>query len=312
MPSLLDEAKKLPTDYHVHFKLAEHYFSSGQVIPAIAECRTCLAFGGQSREIYLLLAKAYIAAGCGLLADDLINRGVLSAEDANSLQKAYGSDREGLLKLSPARYQRLKAMAARVERIVSGQYLRILDVGGGDGLLCLFLPHAHYVLAEPTVNGLSGSKEFFPERLFDVVVACHVVEHIPDAEKENFLDELCSLAKKKVILLGPVDYDNSTIPTFVYRITEAPWALEHVNCKLPTLDMLKEFALMRALRYEIIPNGDRPAVFWMVFASYYAHAAGKMNELNEVVEYSHRYLNENISNPNQPNDYFVEYYIGNG
>ncbi len=156
--SVIGVAARSPTDWHTHFELAEHYFTIGRVIPAIAECRTSLAFGGQSPELYLLLARAYMVAGCAPLAKNMVNRGILSVDDVNSLQKAYGTDREGLLRLSPDRYQRLKALATRVEQAVSDPHMRILDIGSGDGALCLLMPDAQYVLAEPTANGpeLSG------------------------------------------------------------------------------------------------------------------------------------------------------------
>ncbi len=313
LQSILNEIAKMPIDHRAHFKLAKHYFAIGRVVPAIAECRTSLAFGGQSHEIYLFLAEAYMAIGCKLLAADMMNCGVLSVDEFNNLKEKYHGVTNVLTKLSPDRYQRLKALAGRVEQVVSDPHVRILDVGGGDGSLCLFMPTARYVLAEPTVNGLGGQKTLFSEKSFDVVVACHVLEHIPDAQKENFLEELCSLAKTSVILLGPI-YDNSygaTTPALIYRITRAPWALEHINCNLPTLEMLKEFATKNALECKITPNGDRAAVFWMVFAVHFARVAGEMNELEEIVEYSNRYLNDNISNPNQPNDYFVEFQLNN-
>jgi hypothetical protein len=46
----------------------------------------------------------------------------------------------------------------------------------------------------------------------------------------------------------------------------------------------------------------------MVFAHHFANASGKTEELKEIVQFSNKYLNENISNPGQPNDYFVEFY----
>jgi hypothetical protein len=298
-------------DHSIHFKLAEHYISIGRFIPAIAECRTSVAFGNESPEVYRVLAKAYVAAGYGSLAENLVLRGLLSGDYLDNLQKEYGADTNGLLRLSPVVYQRLKAIATRIEQAIPDPNMRVLDVGGGEGQLCLFLPNAQYVLVEPTINGISitAQQSVFPEKFFNIVVACHVLEHIPEVEKDDFLDVLCSLAKNRVILLGPVEDDEygAQADALIYRITQVSWAAEHLNCKLPTLDMLREFASTRDFECKVTPNGDRAAVFWMVFADHYANVAGKTNELRDIVQYSNRDLNDALSNPNQPNDFFVEF-----
>jgi len=311
LQSILDEITKHPTDYRIHFILAEYYFSIGRIIPAIAECRTSIGLGNKSPEVYLLLAEAYVAVGCGSFAEDLFTRGLLPAEYLRNLQREYGTDTDGLLKLPPFIYQRLQAIGTRVKKAIPDPHVRILDVGGGEGQLCLFMPNARYILAEPTINGIADQLSAFPEKFFDAVVACHVLEHIEEIEKENFLEALCSLAKNCVILLEPVNSDGyaARADALIYRITRALWAKEHLDCKLPTLEMLRDFASRHGLECNVMPNGDRAAVFWMVFASHYANVAGKTNELQEIVPFSNRYLTESLSNPNQPNDYLVEFYV---
>lgn len=311
LQSILDEIAKHPMDYRIHFILAKYYFSIGRIIPAIAECRTSIGLGNESPDVYLLLAEAYVAVGCGSFAEDLFNRGLLPVEYLRNLLKENAPDTDGLLKLSPPIYQRLRAIAIRVEQAISDPGVQILDVGGGEGQLCLFLPNANYVLAEPTINGITGQSLAFAEKFFDVVVACHVLEHIPDVEKENFLETLCMLAKNRVILLVPVNDDGDAIgaDALIYRITQAPWAKEHLDCKLPTLALLREFANRRGFGCNITPNGNRAAVFWMIFACHYANVAGKTNELKEIVRSSNRYFSDSLSNSNQPNDYFVEFHV---
>ena len=310
LQSILDEIAKHPTDYRIHFILAEYYFSIGRIIPAIAECRTSLALGSEDPEVYRLLGKSYIVAGCSSLAKDLFVRGLLSTKYVRNLKKACGADTNGLLKFSPITYQRLKAIKTLINQRIPNPHLRILDIGGGEGQLCLFMPNAQYVLAEPAINGIMGQSPSFTKKSFDIVVASHVLEHIPNVEKENFLEALCFLAKDRVILLVPVGDDGyaAEADALIHRITQASWAMEHLKCEMPTLEMLREFANRRGLKCDVTPNGNRAALFWMIFATHYANVAGKTNELQEIIGISNRYLNDTLSNPNQPNDYFVEFY----
>ena len=175
---------------------------------------------------------------------------------------------------------------------------------GGRGTLGTFLPNCECVLAEPRINGLHA--EAFREQSFDVVVACHVFEHIPDAEKEDFLTALCGLARKAVLLLGPFDAGRVNLSSFFYEITKAEWAREHLESRLPTLKMVSEFAVRRQMRYQVTANGNRAAAYWMVFAGYFAEWAGRTEELRRVGRMSNQHFNDDISNPNQRNDYLVE------
>ena len=125
LESILDDIARRPTDHRAHYKLAEHYFSIGRVIPAIAECRTSLALGDESPEVYRLLAKAYVVQGCGSFAESLVRRGLLPGDYLNDLQKEHSSNADGLLKLAPFAYQRLEAIARRAKQSVTDPNVRI-------------------------------------------------------------------------------------------------------------------------------------------------------------------------------------------
>jgi hypothetical protein len=277
--ALFDRLVACPSDAGLHLELGRFYFERGRYMAAAAACRASLTYG-DSAEAANLLAES---------------------------GKAGGLDEEGLLSLPPVVYQRIKALAARIRALYPQDGLAVLDVGGDEGTLGAFLPDCAYVLAEPRINGLHAAD--FGEQSFDIVVACHVFEHIGDERKEDFLTVLCGLARKSVLLLGPFDTGGSDLSAFFYEITKAGWAREHCESGLPTLEMVSDYAARRGLRYAVTPNGDRAAEYWMVFASYFAECAGRGDELKRVERMSNQVLNDKLSSAEQPNDYLVELHV---
>jgi len=95
------------------------------------------------------------------------------------------------------------------------------------------------------VNGISGIDLPFKDKSFDVVVSCHVLEHIPVKDRDVFLDQLCAKAKKSVILHNPfkVDGVDETERLQLHiDIIDAWWAKEHLECSLPSVESIKEFS----------------------------------------------------------------------
>ncbi|MDA3925091.1 MAG: class I SAM-dependent methyltransferase [Kiritimatiellae bacterium] len=168
-------------------------------------------------------------------------------------------------------YFRLKSISDEInDRIATFDQDKctILDVGGGDGILAAFLPNADYCLAEPTTNGINGQALPFTDNSFDLVVSCHVLEHIPVAERESFLDTLLAKSKKGVILLNPI-HVTETYPKerieLVIDVTNAGWAKEHLECTLPAVEDLKRFSQKRNLKFHYSPNGSVTTSLALVF-----------------------------------------------
>jgi hypothetical protein len=292
-----------PLDASLHLELARTYLDLERFHAAVGTARTGLALGYEGTDGVRLLQRAYAGAGLGRLARD-------AGVTADPRSDPADAD-EGTLDLPPVVYHRLRAIAARCRAVAAEASLRILDVGGGEGQLAAFLPDTAYCLAEPTINGLEASA-FAARTDFDVVVACHVLEHVPDEAKEAFLGDLCDLARRRVILLGPVSDDPTgpAIDALVHRITGADWAAEHLACGRPSLGMLRHFAETRGYGAEATPHGDQAATFWMIFAEHFADDPVKRDRLRELNRFSNEHFHDRLSHPEQPNDYLVELVVG--
>lgn len=275
---LMSDLAAHPNNPDAHYRLAHFYFEQGDPLKAIAECRTSLTFGG------------------GGPARDL-------------LSTAYASrdyEGEGIFSLPPFVYQRIKSLASKINECFPDRHPRVLDVGGGDGFLSLFLREGDYALAEPSVNGLLVTH--FPKGSFDMVVACHVFEHIPADQKDEFLQNLCSVTRHRVLLLGPFETGAQIADAtpLIYQITRAPWAREHLECGTPSLDMITRFAAQHGLSCTVSPSGNRMSVYWALFAGYFAQCAGRGEDLHLIEKFANKHLNTDVVNTADPNEYMVE------
>ena len=151
-----------------------------------------------------------------------------------------------------------------------------------------------------------------PDESFDVVVLCHVLEHVPTDARDDFLSSLCRKSRGFVLIVGPLAvsaYDGLG-DRLAYEITRAPWAAEHIACKLPTMESVQKFAERKGFPVTITANGNAAAVFWIVFASYFATKCGEGAALDRVTRFFNTHLCNQMTNPLQPNDFIVELSVG--
>jgi hypothetical protein len=191
LSSLLVEVKLTPLSPQLHLELGKLYLAMNRPVSAVGCLRTSLGLGGGETAVFPLLARAYAQANCISLARQVVASHGLPEKVLAGLPVAD----DGLYQLFPPIYQRLRLVANVILVQHPANPVRMLDVGGGEGALALFLPEVDYVLAEPTVNGLLGQARYLGEQQFDVVVACHVLEHIPEPDKPEFLSDLASLTR---------------------------------------------------------------------------------------------------------------------
>lgn len=326
-PSLLrrqvEKARELtarsPLEPLNHCRLADALAAMKNWRAAIAEYRTAMALGPESPEVRASLARACLAAG---LSEFAASAGEGAAGAGGKALKRQGSAlprkiREAreipLLDMDHNRYFRFRTLAEHILSLYPGHDMSVLDVGGGDGALSLFMPSASYVLAEPSVNGISGADLPFAEKSFDVVVACHVLEHVPGKDRIRFLDMLASRAEKHVLLLNPFsqpDGDERERLNLVVELTGALWAKEHLACPLPALEEVQRYASKRGLGFRAWPNGNLYTSLAMVFLEYYAGVAGEGSAIKRINAFFNGQYADRLTSADAPAAWLVELDVG--
>ena len=267
-----------PLNKDYHFDLASQAFKNKDFFLAFAEIKTANFIDSDSKKINNLMLKI-----------------------KNHLPK--------LTLMRHNLYFRYLTLANEIKRKDGYPNLSILDIGGGEGCLSAFIPDLKYCLVEPTKNGISGLKIPFPEKSFDYVVSCHVLEHIEPDRREDFLNNLLRQAKKGIILLNPF-YVKKTFARqrleLIIKLTDSKWAKEHLDLNLPTIGFIEEFVKKKGLTMVSKENGNFMLTMTSFFLDHYANKSGSNKDLLEI----NSFYNKNFSNlihkkENFPTDFLV-------
>lgn len=331
-----EDVRQSPTSAVAHAVLGHAYRSADRWIPSIAEYRTSLCLQESSARVRSALGVAYYRQGLTDLAARELER--LSADSGipPAVKKAavhrlslvweksrqqwgrrllyLGSSQPGtfrLEQLSPERYLRFHAISEVVDKIAMGDELRLIDVGGGDGLLALFLPAHAYCLVDPETNGLTGAELPYEADTFQVAVACHVLEHVSPGDRQSLIGELVRVASQRVLLLGPFRESSrdETLDRLFWEIMGVDWAADHLNHGLPKVEEVIQFLRSEGLPFEVRPIGCRGTVYWSVFAGHFAAQSRRHSDWQRVAEFFNEFYAD-VADSSFPNEYLIEIWSG--
>lgn len=134
--------------------------------------------------------------------------------------------------LSWDRFVRLKAAAEAVKALPPRH---LLDAGGYDGALALFLPDHKIDVIDPATTGGSVLEIPVASASYDAVVAVDVLEHIEPKDRSQALSEFARVAGKYIVLNYPCP-ESKEAQELVLKLTNNALIREHVQWELPDSD----------------------------------------------------------------------------
>jgi hypothetical protein len=204
-------------------------------------------------------------------------------------------------------YQRYRIVADAVELLrEDSNPLRILDVGGGEGVILDFLSEDRVTIldrfdAEGVPGFVKGDATALPfeDGAFDYVTSVDVYEHIEPESREKYLSELRRTAQRGVLLAAPFDSavvrDAERIAHEFHRaihLQDNVWLEEHEQNGLPSLDDARELFEGHEDTVFVLPNGYIPHWLAMICLTFYSSKLE--GELSGLFERVNAFYNESV------------------
>jgi hypothetical protein len=204
-------------------------------------------------------------------------------------------------------YQRYRIVADAVELLrEDSNPLRILDVGGGQGVILDFFSEDRVtILDQFDAGGVPGFVRGdatalpFEDGAFDYVTSVDVYEHIEPESREKYLSELRRTAQRGVLLAAPFDSamvrDAERIAHEFHRaihLQDNVWLEEHEQNGLPNLDDARQFFEGHEDTVFVLPNGYIP--HWLVMICLTFYSSKLEDELSGFFDRVNAFYNEAV------------------
>ena len=182
----------------------------------------------------------------------VLNPGVeLERTNTPGVARAVIVDATRTAELTWDRFARLSRTAEAIkQRIPKG--LRILDIGGFDGALALFLPNHQVDVIDPITTGGTGL-ELKSIDSYPVIVSIDALEHIEPERRELFLDGTMKLSEQHYFINFPARR-STPAQRLVYELTDNPLVREHVMWLLPCSDEIVSYMETRGFTADVIEH----------------------------------------------------------
>lgn len=219
-----------------------------------------------------------------------LNKGVeLKATSEAGVSAVIVLDQNGRFDLTWDRFLRLHNTAEAVKQSVVAS-THILDVGGFDGALAMFLPGYSLDVIDPITTG--GTGHSITTGSYDAVVSIDALEHVPPSDRESFTRELCNASRKDIFINFP-GQQSVGAQQLVFELTDNPLVKEHVIWELPDKQEVKNW--MVDAGFEVIVTQHTSVAQWIsqyLLQTISPDAAAKVNR--HLVE---NYLAEPVGTP---------------
>lgn len=149
----------------------------------------------------------------------------------SGISRACVDDSSKRMDLSWDRYVRLKAAADAVEQNSSSSQ-NLLDAGGYDGALALFLPDYQVDVIDPATTGGTVLSIPVPDQSYPITTAIDVLEHIPPPDRLKALAEFSRVTQNLLILNYPTPVSKPA-QELALQLTQNSLLKDHVDWTLP-------------------------------------------------------------------------------